>query len=201
MTQAKVAPNVIVSQIRASKTNFNLSAAEVIRLTKAGVPAAVIEAMRNPQPAAETSSQRTTAIITAPPAVTAPAVAIPVVLGDALPIRLTLAEDIPGDAAEGDPVRFKVAHDVRVEDTVVIAKGAEAAGVIVDGARKKVFGIGGKMTFSLERVAAVDGRKVTIRATPSHNRNGISKHALKPATAGAEYLGYIDGSNTVTVKK
>jgi hypothetical protein len=53
MEQAKVAPDVIVSQIRASKTNFNLSAAEVIRLTKAGVPAAVIEAMRNPQPAAE----------------------------------------------------------------------------------------------------------------------------------------------------
>jgi hypothetical protein len=67
-----------------------------------------------------------------------------------LPIRLILAEDIPSDAAEGDPVRFKVAHDVRVEDTVVIPKGAEAVGVIVDGAKKKIFGIGGKMTFRLE---------------------------------------------------
>jgi hypothetical protein len=204
MEQAKVAPGVIVSQIRASKTNFNLSAAEVIRLTKAGVPAAVIEAMRNPQPAPEPSPQKTIAAtepIVAPPAVAAPPIDIPVVLGDALPIRLILAEDIPGDATEGDPVRFKVAHDVRVEDTVVIPKGAEAVGVIVDGAKKKVFGIGGKMTFRLERVNAVDGQKVAVRATPSRNRNGLSKRLLKPATAGAEYLGYVDGSNTITIKR
>ncbi len=96
-----------------------------------------------------------------------PPIAIPVVLGDALSIRLILAEDIPSDAVEGDPVRFKVAHDVRVEDTVVIPKGAEAIGAIVDGARKKIFGIiGGKMTFRLKRVDAVNGQKVAIRATP-----------------------------------
>jgi serine/threonine-protein kinase len=192
MTQAKVSPDVMIGQIHASKTNFNLSAAEVIRLSKAGVPAAVIEAMRNPT--AEPAP-------VAAPVTTPPTIDIPVVLGDALPIRLTLAEDIPGDALEGDPVRFRVAHDVRVEDTVAIPKGAEAIGVIVDGAKKKILGIGGKMTFRLESVTAVDGRKVTIRATPKPNRKGVSKRALKPATAGAEYLGYIDGSNTVMVKK
>jgi len=185
MQQAKVSPDVMISQIRASKTNFNLSAAEVIRLTKAGVPAAVIEAMRNPQPA-----------VVAPPAIT-----IPVVLRDALPIQLRLAEDIPNHAAEGDPVRFEVAHDIRVEDTVVIEKGAEAIGAIVDGSKKKLLFIGGKMTFRLETVTAVDGQKVSIRATLSFDRNGISKRQLKPAKAGAEYVGYVDGSNTVTVTK
>ena len=90
---------------------------------------------------------------------------MPVVLGDAMPIRLTLAEDIPNDATGGDVVRFKVAHDVRVGDTVVIPKGAEAIGAIVDGATKKIFGMGGKMTFRLESVDAMDGQKVTIRAT------------------------------------
>jgi hypothetical protein len=199
MEQAKVSPGVMISQIRASKTNFNLSAAEVIRLSKAGVPAAVIEAMRNPQLAAEPAPG--TIAPAAPPVATAPTIDIPVVLGDALPIRLTLAEDIPRDALEGDPVRFRVAHDVQVEDTVVIPKGAEAIGVIVDGAKKKILGIGGKMTFRLESVIAVDGRKVTIRATPKPNRNGLSKHGLKPANAGTEYVGYIDGSNAVTVKR
>ncbi len=192
MAQAKVSPELMISQIRASKTNFNLSAAEVIRLSKAGVPAAVIEAMRNPQ------------AVPAPvaaPVVTPPEIDIPVVLGDALPVRLTLAEDIPKDAAEGDPVRFEVAHDVRVDDTVVIPKGSKAVGVIVDGAKRKILGIGGKMTFRLERVTAVGGQKVSIRATPSIDRKGISKRALKPATAGAEFVGYVDGSNTVTVKK
>jgi hypothetical protein len=205
MTQAKVSPDVIIGQIRASKTDFNLSAGEVIRLSKAGVPAAVIEAMRNPtaEPASRTIAPAAAPVAApdAAPVATQPTIDIPVVLGDALPIRLTLAEDIPGDALEGDPVRFRVGHDVRVEDTVVIPKGAEAIGVIVDGAKKKILGIGGKMTFRLESVTAVDGRKVTIRATPSPNRKGVSKRPLKPATAGAEYLGYIDGSNTVMVKK
>lgn len=49
MVQAKVPVNLILSQIRNSKTSFNLSAAEVIRLTKAGVPANVIDAMRDPK--------------------------------------------------------------------------------------------------------------------------------------------------------
>ena len=140
-------------------------------------------------------------VVKAPPPTPAPPpapVTVPVVLGDALPIRLILAEDVPHDAAEGDPVRFTVSHAVRVDDTVVIPKGAEATGFIVDGAKKKIFGIGGKMTFRLKSVAAVNGQRVTIRATPDGKS---SKRQLKPATAGAEYVGYTDGSNTVTVKR
>ncbi len=49
MVESKVSPNVIIGQIRASKTNFILTPAEVIRLSKAGVPDNVIEAMRNPK--------------------------------------------------------------------------------------------------------------------------------------------------------
>ena len=48
MVEAKVPVNLILTQIRTSKTNFDLSASEVIRLTKAGVPAVVIDAMRDP---------------------------------------------------------------------------------------------------------------------------------------------------------
>ncbi len=144
MAQARVPPAVIISQIRASKANFNLSPAEVIRLSKAGVPAEVIEAMRNPTP---------------------PPVAAPVVLGDALPIRLILEEDIPNDAREGDPVRFRVADDVRGESGVAIPKGAPAIGSIVDGARKRLLVFGSKMTFRLQSVTAVDGQKVNLRAT------------------------------------
>jgi hypothetical protein len=49
MVTAKVSPNLIISQIRNSKTNFTLTSAELIRLTKAGVPENVIEQMRNPK--------------------------------------------------------------------------------------------------------------------------------------------------------
>jgi serine/threonine-protein kinase len=190
MAKAQVAPNVIVSQIRASKTNFNLSAAEVIRLTKAGVPSDVIEAMRNPR------------------AAPAP-VATPVILRDGSPIRLTLAKDIPNDALPDEALSFEAADDVKVDGSVVIAKGAAAAGAIVDGARRKMLVIRSKMTFQLDSVNAVDGQKVALRATPDR-RDGSSKRSVdtggrKPrgvaAAAGAAYVGYIEGTNTVMVKR
>jgi serine/threonine-protein kinase len=193
MAGSRVAPSVIVGQIRASKTNFNLSATEVIRLSKAGVPADVIDVMRNPGEKPSTA-----------------AVMTPVILADGLPVRLTLAEDIPNDAARGDAARFQVAHDLRVDGTVVVSKGAVAIGSIVDGAKKKILGMGGKMTFRLERVDAVDGRTMNIRATPARRRDGLSKRPvntsgnkskLVAAAAGAEYMGYIDGPQTVLVKK
>jgi hypothetical protein len=49
MVAAKVPPALIMSQIRSSKTNFTLTPAELIRLTKAGVPEPVMEQMRNPK--------------------------------------------------------------------------------------------------------------------------------------------------------
>jgi serine/threonine protein kinase len=191
MIGAKVTPSLIVSQIRASKTNFNLSASEVIRLTRAGVPADVIEVMRHSGIGPSTTS------------------ATPVILADGLPIRLTLAEDIPSDATQGDAVSFRVARDLRVDGAIVISEGTVATGFIVDGAKRKILGFGGKMTFRLERVDAVDGRKMNIRATPNFGRGGSKKPlntgARKSkevaATVGAAYLGYIDGAQTVLVKK
>jgi serine/threonine protein kinase len=202
MAGAKVAPTLMISQIRTSKTNFNLSAAEVIRLTKAGVPADVIEAMRNPHGAPDSGAP---AIATPLPPPT-----VPVVLGDALPIRLTLSEDVPSDAAEGEALRFSVTDDVLVGDTVVISKGAAATGAIVDGAKKRLFGIGSRITFRLGRVNAVDGQRVALRATQNRRRDGLSKRPLNgfarqsksvAAGAGAEYVGYTDGTNTVMVTK
>ena len=132
----------------------------------------------------------------------------PVTLGDGVPIRLVLAEDVPSSAKEGDPVRFRVAEALSVNNTVLIHKGAAAMGVIVDAEKRKILGLGGKMTFRLERVNAVDGQKVAIRATPSRHKDGSSKRTLDAgrkekglaAPAGTEYEGYIDGEATVQVR-
>jgi hypothetical protein len=117
-------------------------------------------------------------------------------LGDALPVPLTLAEGIPSGATPGYPLRFKVSQDVVVGDTVVIPAGAEATGAIVDAAKKKILGMGSKMTFRLKKVEAVDGQKVNLRATPTPDRDGSSK---RPVDTGAGYLGYTDGANTLMV--
>lgn len=134
----------------------------------------------------------------------------PLILVDGLPVRLTLTEDIPGDAVTGEALHFKVARDLRVGGSVVVAEDAEATGAIADGAKKKILGIGGKMTFSLEKVDAADGRKLSIRATPARAHDGSSKRPVNTsapknkgvaASAGAEYVGYIDGPQTVMAAK
>jgi len=192
MVSAKVAPEVIISQIRASKTDFDLSAAAVIRLSNASVPPDVIEVMRNPQ---------------SPPPRT---VSVSATVRDGLPVRLILAQDVPSDVAEGAALRFRVAEDVRTADSVVISRDAPAIGAVVDGGKKRLLVLGGKATFRLESVDAADGSKVILRATPFRQRDGISKRpvstgAKKPsrvaAAAGAEYTGYVDGAQTVVVKK
>jgi hypothetical protein len=206
MVQAGVAPSVIESQIRSSKTDFDLSSAEVIRLSKAGVPAEVIEVMRNPlakpspaEPAVATPVPKPTPEPAAPPS---PVVSTAtVVLGDGLPVRLVLAQDVAADAVEGDVLQFKVADDVLVNDIVVIPKDAAATGSIVTRAKKRVLGIGGKMTLRLDSVSTADGEKVPIRATSAPRRDGLSIRPVTTAAAGTGYIGYIDGSNTVTVKK
>jgi serine/threonine protein kinase len=191
MAEAHVAPDVIMGQIRASKTNFDLSTAEIIRLSKAGVSSEVIEVMRNPK--AEPRPSATS-----------------VMVRDGLPIQLVLVSDVPANAQPGDVLRFKVADDVAVDGLVVIAKDAEATGVIADRESKKIFFIRNKMTFLLDSVDAVDGKELSIRATPERHGNEPSRRPIdaggkkvkgQAAATGARYVAYIDGTNTVIVRK
>jgi serine/threonine-protein kinase len=250
----KVPVSVILSQIRAaSKTDFVLTSAEVIRLSKAHVPGPVIEAMRDPkhipvQPAEATNAannakktqavaaakqtaapapapvtppvsqpQNTAKMTTAPPVpVPAPAkqaapAAVPVSVGDGMPFSIKLAEDVPVDAEEGRILHFTVVDGLKVGDNVVIAKGAAVTGSILEAAKKKAFGIGGKMQFRLLQVDAVDGKKINVRAEPSRGKDGPAKRPVDAgakgktkeiaAAAGSQYVGYIEGDQTVSVRK
>jgi serine/threonine protein kinase len=139
--------------------------------------------------------------------VPAPSQPVTVSLPDGTPVLLTLVQVIPINATTGAPLRFRVAADVSVDDAVAIHKGAIAIGEIVD-APKKVLLIGGKMTFRLDTVDAVDGQKIPIRVTadsrPASKRQ-VDTGAKKPkdvaAAAGTAYEAYIDGTKTVTLKK
>jgi len=248
MVTGKVPTSVILSQIRASKTDFVLTSAEVIRLSKAGVPGPVIEAMRDPKkiPAEPANTKKTTAVAigkptVAPPPVlppppvsqpapntakmtTAPAAPLPVAVkpaapaavdvkvSDAMPFSIKLAEPVPADAEEGLTLHFTVVDGLKVGDAVVIAKGAAVTGSIVEAAgKKKVFGLGAKMTFRLLQVETVDGKKLNIRAEPSRAKDGPAKRPIDAgakgkskevaAAAGSQYVAYIDGEQSVAVHK
>ena len=134
-----------------------------------------------------------------------------VVVPDGKPFNITLAGDVPVKLTAGQKINFTITNDVKLGELVVIAKGTAVAGEVVDaGEGKKVLGIIGgknKATFKLTSVESAAGSKLAIRATPAHSDK--SDHAIELpgaktkdllAHTGAEYMAYVDGEQTVTIK-
>jgi hypothetical protein len=194
MVQAKVSTPLIIGQIQSSKTKFDLSTAEIIHLTKAGVPEAVIQAMRNPAGAANSAAH-----------VEAPTVSIP----SGTSVATTLLEDVTADAPQGLRLRFQVSHDILVGDTVVIAKGAIVTGEIAEKSKKKFIIKSSKATYRLLEVTAVDGSKLKVRTLPGNGgkrERPLAPHGHAPpkdlaASAGDEFVAYIDGDQTVKLPR
>jgi serine/threonine protein kinase len=169
MFATKVPISAILEQIRSSKTNFDLSTDRLIEITTAGVPATVIEAMRNPKSAPATDTGTAQPALNLPPRASPSTVPPPagtnssataegataalatapenkptlqlvsVKLNDALPFRILLIEDVPTDAPEHQPVSFRVADGFEVGDTTVIAQGATVTGEVMGEVAKKKF--------------------------------------------------------------
>lgn len=257
MVTAKVPTDLILSQIRsAEKTDFDLSTAEIIRLSKAGVSPLIIEQMRNPKrgPAAPPPRQApsnaqnakqppppptpVTATATAPaplapvPIVTssnsvlapspvptpaaAPAASVPgptvnVVVPDTLPLKITLAVDIPANADVGRPLRFTVTDDFKVGSTVVLPKGAAVYGEISEAGRKKMFGIGGtRMSLQFTKAEAPGGHSINVRALAVRKTDGATQRPVDTgqrqpkdlaAAKGTEYIAYTDGEQPLTLPR
>jgi hypothetical protein len=136
---------------------------------------------------------------------------VTVTLGDGVPFRIALAQDITVLAQEHEQLTFRAAEDVKAGDTVVIAKGAIVTGEVVNGNGKKFLGIGSKMTFKLNSAEGVDGQKIPVRASATRRPDGptvrpvdsgkYSKPKELAAVSGAEYIAYIDGDQSITLRK
>jgi serine/threonine-protein kinase len=157
------------------------------------------------------------AVTLPPPPAPAPVVAAPqtvsVPVPDAAPFRMTLAADIPADAEMGRPIRFTVSEDFKLNNVTVLAKGSAVQGEISDTPKKgKIFGIGGtKLSFKLTQARTPAGHPISVRALPSAKSDGITQRPVDTsqktgskdiaAAQGAQYIGYVDGAQTVTVPK
>jgi hypothetical protein len=136
---------------------------------------------------------------------------VPVTVNDALPFRIVLAEDVAATSQEGQALRFIVSDGFKVGDTVVIPAGATVTGSITSEAGKKFLGIGNKMTFRLLQADAVDGQKINVRSKSGKQANGPTTRPFDTgknpktkglaASQGTEYIAYIDGEQTVSVRK
>jgi serine/threonine-protein kinase len=197
MVRGKVPVSVIISQIRSSKTSFLLNTPDVINLSQNGVPEAVIEAMRGPgsPPVAKAEVRGQT-------------YTVQVLAG--LPFPITLMEDVMPDAEPGQALRFQAAKDFLVGQALVIARGAAVTGQIVSAGKKNILGRTGKPTFRLVQADAVDGSKLKVRAVPGRRLDDKAERSIEPAgyrgkellaPAGSQYLAYVEGDQTVIVKK
>jgi serine/threonine-protein kinase len=137
-----------------------------------------------------------------------------VVIPDAAPVTILLAEDIPLSARSGTPLKFTVVSDVMAGDRVAIPKGAPVSGQVAGEAKKRVLVLETKMTFQLDQAEAAGGQKVKLRATSAGGatpgRRGVDSGTYagaqkRPkdvaALAGTQFVVYVDGSQSVTVRK
>ena len=191
---------------------------------KAGANPEVIEAMRNPRGATPARTPPAGASVpasaapaaprTAPPPAPPPAPAEPtgrkITLMDGLPISVTLNEAVPLNPETGQALHFTVDQDFKAGDAVVVAKGTPVTGEVTNaGGERKMLIKKTKATFRVTTVDAVDGSKLAIRSLggkrtekpegPIQLPSFRDKDKLAPA--GAKYLVYIDGDQTVTLRK
>ncbi|MCC6588570.1 MAG: serine/threonine protein kinase [Bryobacterales bacterium] len=220
MAQARVPESVIVSQIRASKTEFDLSADAVIALVKAGATERVIETMRNPKAAVaatgavgEPGEQKPSPVPPeANPANAAPEAPAPApklfTIPDGTPVRLIAAEEIASGVAPGTKLHFAVAEPLVVGDVVLAARDAAASGTVLDRTKRRFLVLGSKPMFEFTTLRAVGGKELRIRATASTKADEASARALdapgaKPKNVlvpkGAPFVAYVDGQQTVTL--
>jgi hypothetical protein len=131
-----------------------------------------------------------------------------------LPFVIILGQDVAADAPEGTTLTFTASEGLKVGDKTVIAKGATVTGSVTgESSKKKFLGIGGghKLMFRLTQASAADGKKVAVRALAGRSEEGVtvrsfdtgkgSKSKGYAAVQGAVYIAYIDGDQTVAVRK
>ena len=194
MVKAKVPESLILSQMRNSKTDFDLSSDGVIELVKGGVSEKLIEAMRDPK--------KVSVAIAPPPSpakpeLTAPEPAKAILVADATPISIALDQDIPSDAEPGTDLLFVVKEDVKVDGQIVIVRGASVKGKVAERPRRKMIG-SQRMTYRLVEVTTVAGTMLKLRRADRPFDNA-SRRKNFAAEKGGTFVAYIDGDQSLAI--
>jgi hypothetical protein len=97
----------------------------------------------------------------------------PHTLLDGTPVKLRLSETISSASAKvGQEIPFEVVEEVKVDDVVVLSKGATAIATVTDCNAKKSMGRAGKLDISISYARLADQEKVALRATQENKGGG-----------------------------
>ncbi len=126
---------------------------------------------------------------------------------DGTVVRLSLMDTLnSGTNKEDDPVHMEVMEDVKVGDVVVVTRGTTATGHVVEAEHKKLMGRGGKLSFTVDTVKAVDGTTLHLRANSSRKgQDNVSPLFLLTLgkevniAKGTQFNAYVDGDREVSI--
>jgi hypothetical protein len=133
-------------------------------------------------------------------------------IADGTTVRVILREDLSsGTNHQNDPVRLEVAEDIKIGNSVLIAKGAQAKGHVSEAEPKGKWGHTGRLAYSVDYATAVDGSNVRLHAAFSQGGTD-SKGAIMLGLSGALKKGkdisvpkgtiidaYVDGDREVAL--
>ena len=120
-------------------------------------------------------------------------------LTDGTPLKLKLKESISSKTAqENDGLEFEVAEDVKIQNIIVIAKGAPATGIVTEATKGKMLGRKGKLSIAVKEVTLTSGERIPIRAQKSAG-GGLSAGVIA-ATVVLTPIFLLMGGSNVTYK-
>ena len=172
LKKAGLGEDVIFGMVNKQPGRYSLDSDSIISLKQAGISDRVITAMigKNVNSAAAAAAETTTSAPGNPavPGNARPGIADqgqqPLILHDATPVRLRLSRNLSSSEAKaGDTIDFEVLDDVKVNDLIVIQRGAAAIGSVTAAEKKKNMGRGGKLDVTIDYVRISDGSKIALR--------------------------------------
>jgi hypothetical protein len=92
---------------------------------------------------------------------------------DGTPVKLRLSQSISSaDAKVGQEVPFEVVEDVKVDEVIVLPKGASAIANVTEAEHKKSMGRAGKLNVAITYARLTDNEKVSLRAVKEAKGGG-----------------------------
>jgi hypothetical protein len=164
LVKAGMGEEVILGSINSKPAKFSLSTDDLISLKQAGVSDKIIAAM---------VARNTGAVSYTAPVVRPSESGGSIPLHDGTPVRLRLSRNLSSaDSKTGDTVDFEVLEDVKVDDLLLIARGATAIGTVTEAEAKKRMARGGKLNVEIDSVRLVNDGKVALRAVKETSGGG-----------------------------
>lgn len=111
---------------------------------------------------------------------------VPVTLPANTVFKISLNEDVSSKTNKvNDVVHFSVAEDVKVDDILVLPRGAQGSGVVTKVSRPKMFGQSGSLEISFNQVFSIDDEEIPTVLGPEAKE----KLKMEAAAVGASVIG------------